>query len=63
MHHYKEWNWIDYWKNLEEAKKTKNDNCDFHMKDNNCGFTFLTSWDDLATYNIAKKWLEYLSHL
>jgi hypothetical protein len=25
-------------------------------------FSFINSWDDLATYNIAKKWLEYLSN-
>lgn len=63
MHHYKEWNWIDYWKLLEDARKTKNDNCDYHMKNNKNWFSFLTSWDDLATYNIAKKWLEYINSL
>lgn len=37
--------------------------CDYHMKNNNYWFSFITSWDDLATYNIAKKWLEYLNDL
>jgi hypothetical protein len=33
------------------------------MKNNPLWFSFITSWDDLATYNIAKKWLEYLKTL
>ena len=63
MHHYKEWNWINYWIFLEKAKKTENINCDYHMKNNNYWFNFIKSWDDLATYNIAKKWLEYINNL
>lgn len=37
--------------------------CDFYLQNPNYKeFNFLTSWDDLATYNIAKKWLEYLKN-
>jgi hypothetical protein len=61
MHHYKEWNWYDYWEFLEEAKKSKNDSCDYNMKKTPHWFSFIESWDDLATYNIAKKWIEYLN--
>ena len=75
MHHYQEWNDVDYtqwndnkWKNgkermdnnLKQSKKTENNNCNYHMKNNPCWFDFIKSWDDLAAYNIAKKWLEYL---
>jgi hypothetical protein len=44
--------WILNWKS-----------CDYHMKKNNYGFDFIESWDDLATYNIAKKAKEYLESL
>ena len=37
--------------------------CNYHMKDNPKWFDFIKSWDDLATYNIAKKALEYLEYL
>lgn len=39
-------------------------NCDFYLQNPNYPeFNFIKSWDDLATYNIAKKWLEYLDDL
>lgn len=38
-------------------------NCDYHMKNNPKWFDFIQSWDDLATYNIAKKAKEYLEFL
>lgn len=60
MHHYVEWNCIDYGDKLEDAKKTQSTGCPYHMSKNACGFDFIKSWDDLATYNIAKKWREYL---
>ena len=34
--------------------------CNYQMKNNPYWFTYINFWDDLATYNIAKKWLEYL---
>ncbi len=37
--------------------------CDYHMKNNNYWFDFIKSWDDLAAYNIAKKWLEYINFI
>ena len=39
--------------------------CNFSTKNwwNNYWFDFIQSWDDLAAYNIAKKWLEYLKNL
>lgn len=63
MHHFSENNGVDYKNYLEQAKKTQNDKCDYHMKNNPCGFDFIKSWDDLATYNIAKKAKEYLGSL
>ena len=64
MHHindindenYQEWKWKAWI--LENQ-----DSCDYHMKDNPKWFDFIKSWDDLATYNIAKKALEYLEYL
>jgi hypothetical protein len=38
-----------------------NSQCDYHMANNPGRFEFLKSWDDLATYNIAKKGIEYIS--
>ena len=35
--------------------------CDYNMEKNNYWLDFIKSWDDLATYNIAKKALEYLN--
>lgn len=58
MHHYKDW--YNYWKYLELAKKSKNDNCDYHMKNNTHWFDFIDSWDDLAAYNIAKRGKKYV---
>ena len=50
--------------NIESHISTQNTSkCDYHMKDNRKWFDFLTSWDDLATYNIAKKAKEYLEFL
>ncbi|MGE4443946.1 MAG: hypothetical protein AB7E37_03065 [Candidatus Altimarinota bacterium] len=63
MHHYKEDYGIDYGDYLEEAKKTQNPDCNYHMNDKPYGFTFIHSGDDLATYNIAKKGLEYIKSL
>ena len=61
MHHYSENNKINYGGYLDEAKKTRNDNCDYHIGNENYPeFKFIKSWDDLATYNIAKKAKEYL---
>lgn len=45
MHHYSEKYWYD-----------TDDFCDYHMKNNHYWYDFIKSWDDLATYNIAKKW-------
>ena len=64
MHHindindenYQEWKWKAWI--LENQ-----DSCDYHMKGNPKWFGFIKSWDDLATYNIAKKALEYLEYL
>ena len=64
MHHindindenYQEWKWKAWI--LENQ-----DSCDYHMKDNPKWFDFIKSWDDLATYTIAKKALEYLEYL
>ena len=38
-------------------------NCDYHMSKNNYWFDFIKSWDDLAAYNIAKRWYEYFNSL
>ena len=47
------WPWTISWKT-----------CDFYLQNPNFPqFSFITSWDDLATYNIAKKWLEYINNL
>lgn len=36
--------------------------CDFYLQNPKYPhFNFIKSWDDLATYNIAKKWLEFLT--
>ncbi len=36
-------------------------NCSFYLQNPDFSkFNFIKSWDDLATYNIAKKWLEYI---
>ena len=64
MHHidnkleknYQNWKWGS-WK-LEDGN-----DCDYHMKDNSQWFEFINSWDELATYNIAKKAKEYLDFL
>jgi len=61
MHHYTEKYWYNYWDSLDKAKKTTYDICDYHMNDKNYWYFFINSWDDLATYNIAKKWIEYLN--
>ncbi len=39
-------------------------NCDFYLQNPNYpDFYFINSWDDLATYNIAKKLIEYINNL
>lgn len=43
MHHFSENNGVDYKNYLEQAKKTQNDKCDYHMKNNPCGFDFIKS--------------------
>lgn len=64
MHHYSENNKINYRGYVDEAKKTRNDNCDYYIGNENYPeFEFIKSWDDLATYNIAKKAKEYLESL
>ncbi|GHW02340.1 hypothetical protein AGMMS50249_1260 [candidate division SR1 bacterium] len=60
MHHYDENNGIDYGREIDKAKNTKNSQCDYNMKTNNHGFDFIHSGDDLAAYNIAKRGLEFL---
>jgi hypothetical protein len=50
--------------NIENhISKDNKANCDYHMQKNNYWFDFIKDWDDLATYNIAKKWLEYIESL
>ena len=40
------------------------DDCTFYLQNSDFPeFSFIKSWDDLATYNIAKKWLEYIKNL
>lgn len=64
MHHYSENNKINYRGYVDEAKKTRNDNCDYYIGNEKYPeFEFIKSWDDLATYNIAKKAKEYLESL
>lgn len=55
---YQEWKWKSW--ELESW-----DLCDFHIWYNKKypDFSFIKSWDDLATYNIAKRALEYLEYL
>lgn len=55
---YESWKWTSW--TLEEWKK-----CDFHIWNETYEkeFWFIHSWDDLATYNIAKKAKEYLEFL
>ena len=64
MHHindasdqnYAKWKWKSW--SLEDGSI-----CDYNMKHNPKWFDFIQSWDDLATYNIAKKAKEYLGFL
>lgn len=50
----------DKW-NKKENKYLAWNNCTFHLLNPNFSeFNFIKSWDDLATYNIAKKWIEYI---
>lgn len=56
MHHQEEWKYI-----AKEMRSWKT--CDYHMNNNHYWFSFIHSWDDLATYNIAKKWCEYIKTL
>lgn len=64
MHHindksdknYEKWKWKSW--SLESGSI-----CDYNMKYNTKWFDFIRSWDDLATYNIAKKAKEYLEFL
>ncbi len=71
---YWHWKWEIWEHNMHHCDNPKNcpdienhiskDNkakCDYHMKNNHYWFSFIKSWDDLATYNIAKKWLEFLT--
>ena len=37
--------------------------CDYHMGKNNYWFNYLHSWDDLATYNIARFGFDYLKNI
>ena len=64
MHHindasdqnYAKWKWKSW--SLEDGSI-----CNYNMKHNPKWFDFIQSWDDLATYNIAKKAKEYLGFL
>ena len=52
-------------KEWENNKYLARNNCNFIIwnKEQFPEFSFIKSWDDLATYNIAKKWLEYIKNL
>lgn len=39
------------------------DVCNYHMELNPMEFSFIKSWDALASYNIAKRWLEFVNNL
>lgn len=60
MHHYSPNNWIEYWYSKKDAQKTQNPDCEYDMIKNPLWFSFIKSWDDLATYNIAKKGFEFI---
>jgi hypothetical protein len=63
------WAWLHrnkkWWDNIyhDENNPWKNW-CDFDTreKSKNYWFDFIKSWDDLAAYNIAKRWIEYLKN-
>ena len=72
---YWHWKWQPWESNTHHCDEPKNcpdienhiskensANCDYHMGENNYWFDFIESWDDLATYNIAKRWIEYFSY-
>ncbi len=68
---YWHWKWEPWESNMHHCNencrdckncKWNNENCDYHMKNNPWDFNFIKSWDDLATYNIAKKWIEFLKY-
>jgi len=51
------------WKKIQNKYLALN-NCKFYLQNQNFSeFNFIKSWDNLATYNIAKKWLEYINSL
>ena len=53
----------DKW-SKKENKYLAWDNCTFHLQNPDFSkFNFIKSWDDLATYNIVKKWMKYINSL
>lgn len=65
------WHWK--WPELEKSMCHNEENkpwimsnwnsCDYHMKNKNYWFDFIKSWDDLAAYNIAIRWKEFVNKL
>ena len=47
------------WKLEEMHHADESDGCDYNMQTKTYWFDYLSSGDDLATHNIAKKWNEY----
>lgn len=53
-----------YWnfrKISDIVRHNTDDDCKWNSSIKNKEFNEIKSWDDLATYNIAKKWLEFMS--
>lgn len=63
MHHINDKSDQNYEKKWESWILEDGSICDYNMKHNPKWFDFIRSWDDLATYNIAKKAKEYLEFL
>ena len=61
MHHINDENDENFQKWKWESGDLEKGDCDYHIGNENYPeFEFIKSWDDLATYNIAKKAKEYL---
>ena len=64
MHHINDENDENFQKWKWESGDLEKGGCDYHIGNENYPeFEFIKSWDDLATYNIAKKAKEYLESL
>ena len=64
MHHINDENDENYQKWKWKSGNLEKGDCDYHIGNKNYPeFEFIKSWDDLATYNIAKKAKEYLESL